>query len=154
MIWLALLLPLTLILYQRDLMCHWILWSPAGHPCWGATRQWAHHTMCSQSQVGGGGKALMEGGWVWTLMGANSERWPPRSFSQHPSLVHRSPGLLSSFPGEAARSLPSVGTGSYVGSMILPAVPMTQSHFFRHSFRNWSLSLFNESTSGIVFPCR
>ena len=83
----------------------------------------------------GGGRALMERGWVWTLMGAHSELWPPRCFSQHPSLIHRSPGLLSTFPGEAARSLPSVGTQSYVGSRILPALPMPKSHFLRQSFR-------------------
>ena len=57
--------------------------------------------MRSRSQVGGEGRALMERGWAWTLMGADSELWPPRCFSQHPSLVHRSPGLLSTFPGEA-----------------------------------------------------
>ena len=59
-----------------------------------------------------------------TLMGPDSELWPPRCFSPHPSLVHRSPGLLFSFTGEAARSLPSVGTRSYVGPRILPALPM------------------------------
>ena len=45
----------------------------------------------------------MERGCVWILLGADSELWPPTWFSQHPSLVHRSPGLLSSFPGEAVR---------------------------------------------------
>ena len=65
----------------------------------------------------------MERGWVWTLMGAHSELWPPRCFSQHPNLVHISLGLLSTFPGEAARYLPSVGTRSYVGSRILPPSP-------------------------------
>ena len=94
----------------------------------------------------------MERGWVWNLMGADSELWPPRCFSQNPSLVHRSPGL-SSFPGEAARSLPSVRTRSYVGSRILPALHMPQSHFLRQSFRKWSPSHFYEITSGILFTC-
>ena len=60
---------------------------------------------------------------------------------------------LSSFPGEANRSLPSVGTRHYVGSRILPAIHMPQSHFLRQLFRKWSPSLFNEGTSGILFPC-
>ena len=30
--------------------------------------------------------------------------------------------------------------------------PMLQSHFLRQSFRKWSPTLFNESTSGILFP--
>ena len=94
----------------------------------------------------------MERGCVWILMGADSELWPPRCFSQHPSLVHRSPGLLSSFPGEAVRYLPSVETQSYVGSRIRPALPIPQLHILRHSFRKWSPSLFNEITSGILFP--
>ena len=34
---------------------------------------------------------------MWTLMGADSELWPPRCFSQNPSLVHRSTGLFSPF---------------------------------------------------------
>ena len=83
----------------------------------------------------GGGRDLMERGWVWTLRGAHTELWPPRCFLQNPSLVHRSPGLLFSFPGEAARSLPSGGTRSYVGPRTLPALPMPQSHFLKHSFR-------------------
>ena len=59
---------------------------------------------------------------------------------------------LSSFPGEAARSLPSVGTRSYVGSRIVPALHMPQLHFLRQSFRKWSPSLSNESISRILFP--
>ena len=94
----------------------------------------------------------MEIGWVWTLMGAHSELWPPRCFSQHPSLVHRSPGPLFSFPGEPARSLPSVGTRSYVGFRILTALHMPQSHFLRQSFRKWGPSLSNESISRMYFP--
>ena len=30
----------------------------------------------------------MERGWVWSLKGAHTELWPPRCFSQNPSLVH------------------------------------------------------------------
>ena len=45
----------------------------------------------------GGGRALMERGWVWNLMGAHSELWPPRCFSQNPSLVHISPALFPLF---------------------------------------------------------
>ena len=40
----------------------------------------------------GGGVADGVGGHAGTLMGAHSELWPPRCFSQNPSLVHRSPG--------------------------------------------------------------
>ena len=42
----------------------------------------------------------MERGWVWTLMGVHSELWPPRCFSQNPSLVHRSPALFPLFPAK------------------------------------------------------
>ena len=94
----------------------------------------------------------MEREWVWTLMEAHSELWPPRCFSQNTSLVQIS-WTLSSFPGEATRSLPSVGTRSYVGSRILLTLHMPQSHFLRQSFRKWSPTLFNESTSVILFPC-
>ena len=45
----------------------------------------------------GGGRDLMERGWVWTLRGAHTELWPPRCFSQNHSLVHRSPGLFPHF---------------------------------------------------------
>ena len=34
---------------------------------------------------------------MWTLMGADSELWPPRCFSQNLSLVHRSPGFFPLF---------------------------------------------------------
>ena len=85
-------------------------------------------------------------------MGADSELWPPRCFSQHASLVHRSPGLLLSFPGEAARSLPSVGTQSYVGPRILPALPMPQSHFLKQSFSNGVPPTSMKAPQGSYFP--
>ena len=108
-----------------------------------------HTTPCVLGlRMGGGGRAMMERGWVWTLMGSDSELWPPRCFSKHPSLIHSSLGLLSFCPGEAARSLPSVGIRSYVGSRILPALPIHQLHFFRQSFRKQSPSLLNQNTSG------
>ena len=52
-----------------------------------------HNTKCALSpRFQGGGKALMERGWVWTLSWAHTELWPPRCFSQNPSPVHRSTG--------------------------------------------------------------
>ena len=95
---------------------------------------------------------MMERGQVWTLMGPDSELWPPRCFSQHPSLVYSSLGLLSSCPGEAARSLPSVGTRSYVGYRILPALPINQPHFFRQSFRKQSLPLESKHLRKSISP--
>ena len=57
-----------------------------------------HTTKCALSpRFQGGGRALMERGWVWTLRGAHTELWPPRCFSQNPSLVHRSPGHFPPF---------------------------------------------------------
>ena len=57
-----------------------------------------HITKCALSpRFQGGCRALMERGWVWTLLGAHSEHWPPRCFSQNPSLVHRSPGFFPLF---------------------------------------------------------
>ena len=57
-----------------------------------------HTTKCALSpRFQGGGRALKERGWVWTLRGAHTEFWPPRCFSQNPSLVHRSTGLFPPF---------------------------------------------------------
>ena len=60
--------------------------------------------------------------------------------------------ILSSIPGEAARSLSSGGTRSDVGSRILPALHLPQSHFLTQSFRKWSPSLSNERAPGSYFP--
>ena len=60
--------------------------------------------------------------------------------------------LISSFPGEAARYLPSVGTRSYVGSRILPALYMPQSHFLRQSLRKCSPCSPMKASQGSYFP--
>ena len=59
---------------------------------------------------------------------------------------------LCSFPGEAARSLPSVRKRSYVGSRILPALHMPQSHFLRQSFRNGVPPSPMKASQGSYFP--
>ena len=63
----------------------------------------------------------MERGWVWTLMGAHSELWPPRCFSRIPA---SSKDLLDSFlfSRRSCQISASVGTQNYVGSRILPAL--------------------------------
>ena len=60
--------------------------------------------------------------------------------------------ILFSIPGEAARSLPSVGTQSYVGSRILPALHMPQSHFLTQSFRNGVPRSPMKASQGSYFP--
>ena len=83
-----------------------------------------HTSPCAlHPKFGDGGRALMERGCLWIPMAAHSELWLSRCFSQHPSVVHSSLGLLSSFPREGARSLFSVGSRSYMRSRILQALP-------------------------------
>ena len=108
--------------------------------------------MCSQSQVLG-----WRQGFNGERMGVDSQggsHWALASQMLLPESQPRPQNswTLSSSPGEAARSMPSVGTRSYVGSRILPALHMPLSHFLRQSFRKWSPLLSNESISRIVFP--
>ena len=108
--------------------------------------------MCSQSQVPG-----WRQGFNGERMGVDSPGGSLCALASKMLLTESQPHpqiswTLSSFPGETARSLPSVGTRSYVGSRILPALHLPQSHFLRQSFKKWSPSRSNESISRILFP--
>ena len=79
------------------LRCHWIFEHQLGIPA-ELPLDSEYTTKCALSpRFRGVGRTLMERRCVWTLMGAHSELWPPRCFSQHPSLIHRSPGLFPLF---------------------------------------------------------